>query len=232
MDKKNPTVVQMMVVLMVIAIVCSAGVAAVHSVTEDPIAASRAAKLQKSLSVVLPEFDNDPSKDTLTIKIDENSSAFCYLAKKGDQVVGYAIKAGNKDAYNGLIEILVGLDKDGKVQGTSPVTLAETPGLGQKAANPDDPFVKQFVGLDPSQKKLSVKKDGGDIDAISAATITSRAFTKTVQTAYNAYLAYTGSNKPQAVSGATKPANTNADETALESDTAQVQQPADTINAK
>ena len=210
-DKKNPTIVQMIAVLLVVAAVCSAGVAAVYAMTKDTIAETNAKKLQKSLSEVLPEYDKT---DTLTIKTDDGN-AFCYIAQKGGQTVGYAIKTSNMTGYNGLVEVLTGFDNDGKIINTSATVLNETPGLGQKAAEPK--FKDQFKGFEPSKKTLKVKKDGGDVDAISAATITSRAYTLAVQQAFNALQKHLG-NKVDTNSGATSSANKNADEREIEND--------------
>ncbi|MBR4678993.1 MAG: RnfABCDGE type electron transport complex subunit G [Bacteroidales bacterium] len=210
-DKKNPTIVQMIAVLLIVAAVCSAGVAAVYAMTKDTIAETNAKKLQKSLSEVLPQYD---MTDTLTITTGD-TKAFCYIAKKDGAVVGYAIKASNTNGYNGLVEVLTGFDKDGKIINTSATVLNETPGLGQKALEPK--FADQFKGFEPSKKTLKVKKDGGDVDAISAATITSRAYTLAVQQAFNALQTHLG-NKVDTNSGATSSANKNADEREIEND--------------
>ncbi len=204
-DKKNPTIAQMVIVLLVIAAVCSAGVATVYAITKDTIAETNAKKLQKSLSEVLPEYDKT---DTLTVKT-ANGNAFCYIAQKDGKTVGYAIKASNTNGYNGLVEILTGFDQMGKIINTSATVLNETPGLGQKALEPK--FKEQFQGFEPSKKTLKVKKDGGDVDAISAATITSRAYTLAVQQAFDALQTLLG-NKVDTHSGATSSANPNSDE--------------------
>ena len=76
--------------------------------------------------------------------------------------------------FGGPIAIKVGFDANGVIWNTKVLSQAETPGLGAKCVEPS--FSDQFKGFDPSQKKLSVKKDGGDVDAITASTITSRAY--------------------------------------------------------
>lgn len=236
-DKKNPTILQMVLVLMLIAMICTAGVAAVFKLTEDTIKEQAANKEQKMLSEVLPEHDNDPTKDTVSISIGNNKSVLCYIAKKGNETVGYAIKANNKKGYNGKVEVLVGFKPNGTIVKTSATVLNETPGLGSKAAEPK--FADQFKELNPAEKKLQVTKDDGDIDAISAATITSRAYTLCVATAYNALQTYLGNDaaKIEANSGATSSANYNADERAFDSDTLQtnadsLQQNIDTNSVK
>jgi electron transport complex protein RnfG len=81
---------------------------------------------------------------------------------------------------------MVGLTPDGKVYNTSVLSHSETPGLGAKCTE-DEHFMTQFKGFDPSQKILTVKKDGGDVDAITASTITSRAYSLAVKNAVDAF---------------------------------------------
>lgn len=211
-DKKNPTIVQMVVVLLLIAVICSAGVAAIYDATKDTIAQQKAEKEQASLKLVLPEHDNDPTKETVTITL-SGTEYLCYVAKKGGQPVGYAVKAGNMNGYNGHVEVLTGFLPDGTIINTQATVLAETPGLGQKAIEPK--YHDQFNGKNPNAFRLTVKKDGGDVDAISAATITSRAYAHAVQTAYDALMTHLG--KPvEAHSGATS--NSNANESEIDKD--------------
>lgn len=211
-DKKNPTIIQMVVVLLLIAVICSAGVAAIYDATKDTIAQQKAEKEQESLKLVLPEHDNDPVKDAVKIKF-SGEEYQCYVAKKGGQPVGYAVKAGNMNGYNGHVEVLTGFTPDGTIINSQATVLAETPGLGQKAIEPK--YHDQFNGKNPSAFRLTVKKDGGDVDAISAATITSRAYAHAVQTAYDALMTHLG--KPvEAHSGATS--NSNANESEIDKD--------------
>jgi len=211
-DKKNPTIVQMVVVLLLIAVICSAGVAAIYDATKDTIAQQKAEKEQASLKLVLPEHDNDPTKETVTITL-SGTDYLCYVAKKDGKPVGYAVKAGNMNGYNGHVEVLTGFQPDGTIINTQATVLAETPGLGQKAIEPK--YHDQFNGKNPNAFRLTVKKDGGDVDAISAATITSRAYAHAVQTAYDALMTHLG--KPvEAHSGATS--NSNANESEIDKD--------------
>jgi len=203
----------MIIVLVVISVVCSAGVAAVYNATKDTIAAQQAQKEQQSLSVVLPEHDNDPTKDM----VDLGDGVICYTATKGGQPVGYAVKASNTDGYNGLVEVITGFMPNGDIVNTQATVLAETPGLGMKASEPK--YHDQFNGKNPERFKLQVKKDGGDVDAISAATITSRAYAKCVATSYAALMKHLGKHTDvNGNSGATSSANPNADEHGIEND--------------
>ena len=87
--------------------------------------------------------------------------------------------------FGGPIAVKVGFDIDGIICNTKVLSQAETPGLGAKCTEPA--FSDQFKGLNPAEKKLSVKKDGGDIDAITASTITSRAYVNALATAVKVY---------------------------------------------
>ena len=107
---------------------------------------------------------------------------------------GAAVKT-SEGGFGGKIEMMVGFLADGTIKGTSVLSHSETPGLG---ANMTGKFKDQFVDKNPNDFKLIVKKDGGDVDAITAATITSRAFSKAVDKAYQAFMA----NKAQFMNNA------------------------------
>jgi electron transport complex protein RnfG len=85
---------------------------------------------------------------------------------------------------------MAGIDKDGNFSGYEVLEHAETPGLGSKMGvwfnNPDKP-AQNIIGKNPDSIKFDVKKDGGDVDAITASTITSRAFLDAMKRAYKAY---------------------------------------------
>jgi Predicted NADH:ubiquinone oxidoreductase, subunit RnfG len=83
------------------------------------------------------------------------------------------------------VQLLVGFDAEGKIHNTAVLSIKETPGLGSNMTNPK--FKDQVNGKNPAEFKLSVKKDGGDVDAITAATISSRAFLDAVGKAVEAY---------------------------------------------
>ncbi len=113
-------------------------------------------------------FDNDPSKDSVCIG---NTEVF--RCTKDGKTAGLALTTIGENAYAGTIKCLVGVKPDGKVTGFEIVQSGETPGLGSEASKCD--WRKQMIGKGPKDMKWAVKKDGGDVDAISGATITSRA---------------------------------------------------------
>ena len=158
--------------LLAICLACSALLAGVYALTAEPIAAAAAAKNEAAIKEVLPETAVTIEEERT---VDFEGASYAYnLAydEKGD-VVGCAINV-SPVGFGGPISIKVGFDANGVICNTKVLSQAETPGLGAKCVEPS--FSDQFKGWNPSQKSLSVKKDGGDVDAITASTITSRAY--------------------------------------------------------
>ena len=170
----------MLLSLTAIALVAAAALAALNGVTKEPIAKAQQAKVEKAISAVLPAF--------ATLQDQEIDGNTCHLAYADDGTfVGAAIEAGNDKGFGGHLQLMVGIDKDGAVSGYQILETHETPGLGAKA---DQWFQKgskgDIVGSDIAAP-LSVKKDGGNIDAITGSTITSRAFLDIVNQAAAIY---------------------------------------------
>jgi electron transport complex protein RnfG len=138
----------------------------------------------KALKEVLPEFDNDPSSEKYSV--DGFNEMELFPAKKEGLTVGTAIKTYSDEGFSERIWLMVGFDKEHKICRISVLKQRETPGLGTRMKEPK--FRKQFDNQDPVSFKIKVKKDGGDIDAITAATISSRAFCDAVDRAYRALL--------------------------------------------
>ncbi|NBK98476.1 MAG: FMN-binding protein, partial [Erysipelotrichia bacterium] len=117
---------------------------------------------------------------------------------------GTAVEAKSM-GFGGELKILVGFDADGKIYNYSLLAHAETPGLGSKAADWFKEGNKGSIkGLNPGEKQLAVSKDGGQVDAITASTITSRAFLNAVNVAYSAYKGNTQNGDTNATTGATQ----------------------------
>ena len=163
--------------------------AQVNKMTAKPIAEAKALKLQNAIGEVVPEFNNDPVAESYMIVGEGGDSLLVYPATKDDEVVGFAISS-SANGFAGEIQIMVGFDMDDKVVSYEILQHAETPGLGSKM---DEWFKdmesdsKSIIGRDLSLGALAVKNDGGDIDAITASTITSRAFLNAINKAYSAY---------------------------------------------
>lgn len=177
----------MVVTLFLITFVASAVLAGVYAITKAPIDAAQIAKTNDAIGKVVPEFDNDPSADKFTKEID-GKSFVVYPAKKGAEIVGYAVETFSTGGFSGRIILMVGFNADGTINNTAVLSHTETPGLGDKIVEGKSNFSVQFKGKNPADFKLIVKKDGGDVDAITASTISSRAFCDAVTKAYDVYL--------------------------------------------
>ncbi|MBO8473632.1 MAG: RnfABCDGE type electron transport complex subunit G [Bacteroidetes bacterium] len=172
----------MFVSLTVICLVCSALLGGAYAITKDKIDEAEVNKQNEAIARVVPEFDNIPSEEVFEVELEGKKYAV-YPAKLSGEVVGYAINT-SATGFSGPVVIMVGITAEGRIFNTVPVSHAETPGLGAKISEEGNPFVEQFRDMDPSATVLKVKKDGGDIDAITASTITSRAYTAAVESAW------------------------------------------------
>lgn len=185
--KLESNFVNMVLVLFVVCMVSSLLLGSVYNITKERISRAKEAKKLKAVKeVVLSGYDNLPNKDIFNLMSEEGDSLECYPAKSGEEITSVAIKTHTKMGFSGHISLMVGFLPDGTIHKISVIEQAETPGLGTKIAGAQ--FQKQFEGKDPSNFKLKVKKDGGDVDAITAATISSRAFCDAVDRAYKAYM--------------------------------------------
>ena len=164
--------VNMTVCLLAICLVCSGLLAAVYALTAEPIAAAAAAKNEAAIKEVLPETAVKIEEER-TVDFEGASYAYNLAYDEIGNVVGCAINVAPV-GFGGPIAIKVGFDINGVIWNTKVLSQAETPGLGAKCVEPA--FSDQFKGFDASAKKLAVKKDGGDVDAITASTITSRVY--------------------------------------------------------
>ena len=157
----------------------------VNDITAEPIAQANAKTLSDAIAVVVPGFDNNPAEAPETVEV--NGATYkIYKATKGGEPIGAAVES-SANGFGGALTVLVGFDNDGNIIDYSLLSHAETPGLGSKAA---DWFKKgakgDITGKNPGEAALTVSKDGGQIDAITASTITSRAFLLAVNNAYAA----------------------------------------------
>ncbi len=162
----------MTVCLFAICIVCSSLLAGVYALTKAPIDAAAASKNEAAIKEVLPEAAVTIEEER-TVDFEGASYAYNLAYDEAGNTVGCAINVA-PIGFGGPISIKVGFDASGVIWNTKVLSQAETPGLGAKCVEAS--FSEQFKGFDPAQKKLAVKKDGGDVDAITASTITSRAY--------------------------------------------------------
>jgi len=183
MAKTKSSFINMVITLLIVTAVASLALAGVYNVTYEPIQKVKKEKKERAIRNVMPDFDTLVNFE-VTVEGYENPFVF-YSGYQGDILVGTAIQSSSKKGYSGIIELMVGFMPDGKIFKIDVLTQTETPGLGTKIC--DDKFKSQFGGIDPEVFELSVEKDGGDVDAITAATISSRAFCDALQKAADAF---------------------------------------------
>lgn len=183
MAKTESTFKNMVLSLTLISLGASACLGFVYELTKEPIAVSVLNKKLNAIKEVVPEFNNNPYEEMYRLPTGEGDSLDIFPARKDDEIIGYAVNTYTDKGFSGRINIMAGFKADGTINNIAVLEHKETPGLGTKMADP--PFRNQFNDRNPSQFVLKVKKDGGQVDAITAATISSRAFCDAVQRAYN-----------------------------------------------
>lgn len=205
--KLESNFINMVVVLFSISLIASAGVGYVYTLTKGPIEKAAQQKQQDAISNVMPgEFDNDPAAEKWTKEIDGGTLEF-YPAKHNGELIGTAVKTFSNNGFNGYVEIMAGFNPDGSIHDYSVLVNKETPGLGSKM---NDWFREgkpgNVKGKTPGTAGLKVRKDGGDVDAITAATISSRAFLDAINRAATGLSGTdaTPDATPDATSGATQ----------------------------
>jgi Na+-translocating ferredoxin:NAD+ oxidoreductase subunit G len=172
--------------LAIVTLVAGLSLGYVYQWTKEPIAQAVMAKQLKAIESVVKGYDNNPVLEMYKVATpDGKDSLEFFPAKKGDELVGMAIKTKSAKGYSGDIWLMVGFAISGEIQNVFVIEHKETPGLGSKMTTPK--FVDQFLNKHPEQMKLKVKKEGGDVDAITGATISSRAYAEAIQLAFDTF---------------------------------------------
>lgn len=175
--------------LAVIAAVCTSLVALTYQLTRERIAANEQAWLEQSLQPALSGlfFDSGVSESRLTIPaphdLPGSSDAVVYRVYSGDTPVAALFVVSARDGYAGAIQMLVGIDINGAVTGVHVLAHRETPGLGNRIESTKSDWVKQFDGRslgDPEASGWKIKRDGGQFDQLTGASVTPRAIIKAV----------------------------------------------------
>ena len=170
--------------LAAIAAICTALVAATYQLTVDRIADNDKALLEQSLEPVLAgiSYDSGVSESRLVIApphdLPGSEAALIYRVFDKGEPVAALIAMTARDGFSGPIRILVGIDVDGVVTGVRILQHRETPGLGDKIVSTRSNWILQFDGrslADPVMKAWAIKRDGGDFDQLTGASITPRA---------------------------------------------------------
>lgn len=179
MKKLESSFANMVIVLTIITVVAAACLGAMNNLTAEPIAASKKAKQEAAIKAVLPEFT------TVDEEAIVNEQKIFRAYNANDELVGIAIET-KELGFGGDVTTMVGFDANGTIVDYSLLAHAETPGLGSKLV---DWFkVKSDIrGVSSDKMPLRVSKDGGKYDAITAATISSRAFLNSINKAYETY---------------------------------------------
>lgn len=184
MSTRSSSMINMVVTLALVTGVAAFSLGFVFELTEEPIALAKIEKQKRALNAVLSEYDNDPLSEAYSVAgLAGNDSLVFYPAMREGTRVGMAVKSYSTKGYSGLIILMVGFDRDGVIQNVEVLEHKETPGLGSKMSTPK--FKDQYLSQNPGSFDIRVKKDGGQIDAISGATISSRAFSEAIQLAYD-----------------------------------------------
>ncbi|MCF0189361.1 MAG: RnfABCDGE type electron transport complex subunit G [Bacteroidaceae bacterium] len=180
MKKLKSSITNMALVLTVISVIAGGSLAAVNEITKDPIAKINKKNLDDGIKKVL--LGSTEGELKVQAPWQANETTLIYATDKGTAV------QASVNGFGGELRVLVGFDEAGTIKGYTILQSSETPGLGTKA----DTWFQEggkgcIIGKNPEECNLTVTKDGGDIDAITASTITSRAFLRAVQAAYDAY---------------------------------------------
>jgi len=183
---KESSFKNMVISLTMITFISSALLAGVYELTKEPLRAAQIQKINAGIASVLPEFDNNPSENVYKKFID-GDTVFVYTASKNGKEVGAAVQTFTNNGYSGKIILMVGFLVDGTINKIDVIEHNETPGLGDKIETKKSNFSAQFNNKNPENFKLWIKKDGGDIDAITATTVSSKAFADAVTRAYKVY---------------------------------------------
>lgn len=171
------TLTNMVLSLGIITIIAAALLAGVYTITEAPIKAAQLNKQIEAIKAVTPAFDNDPVNESMEITPQgESVPVKVFPAKMGGKLVGAAVESYSSQGFSGDIKLIYGFDTEGNITGYAVMQHAETPGLGSKMGEWFCNPAHSIIGLNAATSNLTVSKDGGDVDAITAATISSRAF--------------------------------------------------------
>ncbi len=184
---KNDSIWRLVIVLTCISLLAALALTGVYALTKGPIEQGQREKKEKALQSVLPAYEGTV-RDTVVVDTDNEEIPVHLAIGKNGELCGAGIETYTKKAFAGRFDLMVGFDAEGTIVNTEVIKAGETPGLGDKINKDKSEFAMQFNQQNPAEFQLVVKKDGGDVDAITAATISSRAYCDAVQRAYDIYM--------------------------------------------
>ena len=174
------------ITLVSIAVISAFSLGFVHQITLEPIKEAKDNQVLLAIGEVAGEFDNNPFTEKMIITTKNNKHKLTmYPARKKGRLSSVAIKTYTNTGFGGRIEMMVGFSVDGSIRDFKIISSNETPGLGTKVSEPR--FKEQLKGFYPNKQVLKVKQDGGEVDAVTAATISSRAVLKAIGRAFDAF---------------------------------------------
>ncbi len=183
MAKTESTLKNMVLSLTLVALGASACLGFIYEITKGPIETTALNKKLDAIKLVVPDFNNNPDAEMFRLPTGDGDSLDIYPAKNDSVLIGYAVNTYTNNGFSGNITMMAGFKTDGTIINITVLKHKETPGLGTKMTEPE--FKDQFMNKNPREFSLVVDKDGGPVDAITAATISSRAFCDAIQRAYN-----------------------------------------------
>lgn len=186
MSKKISSI-KLIFVMLVITIFCATILAVVYKITKNPIEdAKYSAELKAIKSVIVTDFNNNPYAERFSL---DHNRIELYPARQDNIVTSIAIKTYTDNGFGGTIEIIAGFLMDGTITGYEIISHQETPGLGTKAW--EGKFHDSILGRNVAKNDFNITQDGGDIDAVTGATISSRAVVEAIKRAHDAYTKFT-----------------------------------------
>ena len=197
MAKLESSLKNMFLSLTFITLGASALLAGGYAITKEPIERADKAKKENAIKAVLPD-KGAVIRDAVEVTLEGKKNKFIvYPAEKNGKLIGAAVQTYSTEGYGGQIEVMVGLNEKGSIVNYSVLSAAETPGLGSKIVDwfKTEKNNQSIIGRNPATKDLKLKKDGGSIDAITASTISSRAFLDAIQDAFDAFMNYRENHK-------------------------------------
>jgi electron transport complex protein RnfG len=193
MAKLESSLKNMVMSLAIISFGASAILGGVYVLTKKPIEDAAELKKTNAIKEVLPQNNNMKIGKAVEVTLDSYSEKFIvYPAFENDKLIAAAVETFDNNGYGGKIKSMVGFDAEGNIVNYAILAMSETPGLGEKVTSwfKTKRNNQDIRGKKPSEESFKVSKDGGEIDAITASTITSRAFLSSVKTAYNVFIEY------------------------------------------
>ncbi|MBR3559023.1 MAG: RnfABCDGE type electron transport complex subunit G [Bacteroidales bacterium] len=184
---KKDSIWRLVIVLTCISLLAALALTGVYALTKGPIEKGQKEKKEKALQSVLPAYEGTV-RDTVIVDADNEQIPVHLAIGKNGELCGAGIETYTKKAFSGRFDLMVGFDAEGAIVNTEVLKASETPGLGDKINKDKSDFALQFNHQNPADYRLVVKKDGGDVDAITAATISSRAYCDAVQRAYDIFM--------------------------------------------